>query len=107
MHDAKFVQVLHAADDLLEVLACFGFFQFLFLDNVVEEFAATHELHYQEQLLGCLNDFEELDDVWVSDELKNVDFSSDPLHISLTRDLALFEYFDRNLESEGVNRDSK
>ena len=49
--DAELVEVLDAADDLLEELAGLDLFQLLLFDDIVEQFASTHELHYQEQLL--------------------------------------------------------
>ena len=67
--DAQLVQVLNTTDDLLEELACFRLFQLLLLDDVVEKFASTDKLHDQEELLRCLNNFEELNDVWVPDQL--------------------------------------
>lgn len=45
------------------------------LDDVVEELAVAHILHYQEQLLWCLDDLVQLDDVRVPDQLQDVDLS--------------------------------
>ena len=94
---AKLVEVLDATDDLLEELAGLHLLQLLLLDDVVEKFATTDELHDEEQLLGRLDDFEKLDDVGVSDHLENVDLSGDSQHVSLSRDLALLENFDCHL----------
>lgn len=91
------MEVLDSTDDLLEELAGLLLLQFLLLDDVVEEFAPTDELHDQEQLLGRLDDFEELDDVGVPDQLQNVNLSSDSLHVSLPRNLALLQDFDCHL----------
>ena len=38
-------------------------------DNVVEELASLHVLHDEEELLGGLDDFVELDDAGVADQL--------------------------------------
>ena len=97
VNDAQLVEVLDAADDLLEEFAGFGLLELLLLHDVVEELAPAHELHYQKQLLRRLNDFEQLDDVGMPDELQYVNFASHSLHVSISRDFALFEDFDRHL----------
>ena len=89
MHDAKLVQVFDSADDLLEELASLGFFKLLFLDDIVEKLTSADELHDEKELLWRLNNFKQLDDVWVPDKLKNVNLSSHSLYICLTSDLAL------------------
>jgi len=67
MNYAKLVEVFSSTDDLLEELACLSLFQLLLFDDVVEKFTATDEFHDQKELLGCLYDLKQLDDVWVPD----------------------------------------
>ena len=69
MHNSELVQVFDSTDDLLEEFAGFGFFKFLLLDDVVEKFAATDELHDEKELFRRLNNFKQLNDVRMSDEL--------------------------------------
>ena len=97
MNNSQLVEVLDAADDLLEEFAGFGFLELLLFHDVVEELAPAHELHDQKQLLRRLDDFEQLDDIGMPDELQNVNFASDTLDVSISRDFALFEDFDRHL----------
>jgi hypothetical protein len=60
------VNVLDAADDLLEDLTGLLLAHSLSADDVVEELAFLHELHHQEEMLRRFNNFVELDDVRVS-----------------------------------------
>ena len=78
---------------MLEELARLGLLQLLFLDDIVEQLAATHKLHDKEQLLRRLDNLEELDDVRMPDQLQDVDLSCDSLDVGLAGDLALFKYF--------------
>lgn len=59
---------------------------------VVKQLSPTRILHDQIKLLRCLNDLIELDDVWVPDELQDVDFSRHSLHITHILNLILLEY---------------
>ena len=82
---------------MLEELARLGLLQLLLLDDVVEQLAATHKLHDEEQLLRRLDNLEELDDVRMPDQLQDINLSSDALDVGLAGDLALFKYFYRYL----------
>lgn len=73
----------------------------LALDDVVEELAALHVLHDEEELLGGLDDFVELDDVGVADELQDVDLPRDALHVRHVHDLLLLQDLDRHLLARG------
>ena len=97
MHDAQFMQVLYATYDLLEELARLDLLKFLFFDDVVKQFASGCILGDKKELFGSLDNFKELNYVWVADPLQNVDFAGDSLDISLFDNLLLLEYFDRNL----------
>ena len=99
MHNAELMQVFDSAYDLLEELAGFCFFEFLLLDDVVEKFAAADELHDEKELFWRLNNFKQLNDVWVPNELENVNLSCHSLHIRLTRDLALFQNLNSHLKT--------
>lgn len=88
------MQVLHAADDLLNEGAGFRFFELLLLHDVVEKLATADVLHNQEQLLGRLDDFKQLDNVRVSDHLQDLNFASHALHVCVFGDLSLFKNFD-------------
>jgi hypothetical protein len=97
MHDAKFMEVFNAADDLLEKFACLWFLELLLLHDVVKEFTSTHELHNQEELFRGLDDLEQLDNVGMSDHLEDVNFTRDALDICVTNDFRLFKNFDGDL----------
>ena len=97
MYNSEFMEILNTADDLLEEFARLSFLKLLFLDNIIEELTPRHKLHDQEELLRRLNDFKELDDVWVSDHFQDLNFSRHALHICISDDFALFKNFDSNL----------
>ena len=61
------MKVLYRRLYLLEEFTGFHFWQGLFFNYVVEEFATRDILHDEEQLLGCFDDFVELDDEGVAD----------------------------------------
>lgn len=71
--------------------------QSLVRDDIVKQLSILAELHYQKQFALRLDDLVELDDVWVSDLLKNFDLPTDPLDIFLILNPGLFEYFNCNL----------
>jgi len=62
----KFVNVLHAWKNLLEKLATFTFFQFLFSNYIIEEFTPRCIFHDQKQKFGRFYDFVKLNYVRVS-----------------------------------------
>jgi hypothetical protein len=69
----------------------------LFFDNVVEKLTATHVLHDQKKLFWRLNDFEELNDVWVSHHFQDFNLAANTLYVRLFNDLSLFEDFNGDL----------
>lgn len=93
MANAKFVQVLNARNDLVQKASGFLLPDALVRDNILEEFAAPRVLHNQEKFFFALNDLVELDDDGVSDNLEDVDFSADTVHIRRIHNLVLLEYF--------------
>ena len=56
MHDAIFVNVLNARDDLLVVLACLILFKRLRLSDLFEQLVTAAVFHDQEEILVILND---------------------------------------------------
>ena len=81
----------------MEEADCCRFLDSLVLHDVVKQFAATCILHDQVELLRCLNDLVELDDVRVPDHLQDVDLPRDSLHVVHVLYLVLLKYFDGNL----------
>ena len=49
-------------------------------------------------MFGRLDDFKQLDDVGVPDQLQDIDFSGHSQHVGLARDLALLQDFHCNLK---------
>ena len=84
------MDVLYAADDLLEDLAGFLLGHTFATDDVVEELSVLHELHHQEEMLWSLNDLVKLDDVGMPYELQNVDFSGHSFDVCHVHNLVLF-----------------
>jgi hypothetical protein len=103
VHHFQRVDVLDPVQDLLEDAAGLGLGQAFLLDDVVEQLALGDVLHHEEQLLLGLDDFVELDDVGVPDELEDVHFPRDALDVCDVHDLALLEDLDgHGLLGEGV-----
>ena len=69
MNDFEFVAVFDTADDLVEHFAGLIFVHAFLFDNVVEKLALAQKLHHQEQVFRRLDDFVQLDNVRVADEL--------------------------------------
>lgn len=81
-------------NDLLKKFACLFFWNARFFYNIIKQFSTTCELHDQVKLTWRLYDLIELDNVRVSDQFKNVNFTSDSLNIRHVAYAALFKYFD-------------
>ena len=75
MNDPKFVSVFDATDNLFEDFASFFFSHSLFINDIVKKFSVFHVLHNKEEMFRGFNDLEKLNDVWVSNQLENMDFS--------------------------------
>jgi hypothetical protein len=65
--------------------------------NVIEKFTSITVLHYHVKFFLGFDDFIELDDVWVSDFLKNFYFSCDAFDIFLIVDFVLLKNLYCNL----------
>lgn len=63
MTNAELVDVVDAGDELLEVLGGSLFLELLVLDDHVEEFTSAGEFHHEEQILLCLDNFINLNDI--------------------------------------------
>lgn len=94
MHDVEAMQVGHAADDLFEIAAGLWLLHFGLLDDIVKQLAVLHVLHHQEEVPAGLDDLVELDDGGVADELEDMDFPRDPLHVGDIDDLLFDEDLD-------------
>ena len=66
-------------------------------DDVVEELASIAVLHDHIELLLCLDDFVQLNHIWVSHFLKDFNFSRYPLNVLLIMNLVLFKDFNGHL----------
>lgn len=93
MDDPNLVNIFDACNKLCKYPDSFTLINAFILNDVVEEFPLLHVLHDQEQLFGRLDDFVELDDIWMPDELQYVYLSRDSFDVSHFSDFVLFEYF--------------
>ncbi len=75
MHDIQPAYVFNASYYLLEESACLLLFDSLDLDNVVEQLAATGIFHNKVEFFLGLNDFIELHNLWMPNDLKDVNLS--------------------------------
>lgn len=64
----------------------------LLFGDVVEELPARAVLHDEEEVLGGLDDFVELDEVGVADEFEDVYFAGDALDVRHVHDLLLLQH---------------
>jgi len=69
MNDSKLVQILHTRNYLLKEANRLLLFHLLVLHDIVEKLATGCKLSDQVKLLGCFNNFIELNDVRMTDEL--------------------------------------
>jgi len=92
--DVKLVEILNTGNDLVEKLECLWLFNSLVFHDVVEKLTSIGILHDKVELFWCLDDFIELNDVWMSDELENVYFSRDSFDIVDVLDFVFFENLD-------------
>ena len=97
MHDAYFMDILDAGDELVEHFSCFSFRDSLVLDDVIEELALFHELHDQKELFRCFDDFVKLDYMGVPDQFQDMNLPTNPLNIGHLTYFTLFQDFDGNL----------
>ena len=100
MNDAQLVQVLDAANYLLEELTGLGLLELLLFDDVIEQLATTNVLHDKEQLLGRLDNLKELDDVGMSNHLEDIDFPRHSQDVCVLDDFALLQDLDGHLHSQ-------
>lgn len=102
------MNILDARNDLLVDADSCLLVESLVFDDVVEEFTVGTVLHHQVQLRFSLNYLSKmknsvvaylikLNDVGVSDFLKNFDFSGDAFDVLFLLDPRFFEDFDGNL----------
>ena len=66
-------------------------------DDVVEELASIAVLHDHIELFLCLDDFVQLNHIWVTHLLKDFYFSCYPLNVLLIMNLVFFEDFNGHL----------
>ena len=69
MNDSQLTDVFNSGNNLLEEATCCHFVNFLILHDVVEQLTARGKLHDQVKLLGSLDDFIQLDDVRMLNDL--------------------------------------
>jgi len=73
----------------------------LMCDNVIEELPRAAVFHDQEELGLCLNDFVELDHIWMPHFLKDFDLARNALHILFVFDLVFLENLHSDLRGKG------
>ena len=88
------MQVLNPRYYLLKKLAGFFLAQPLVLDNIVKKLTARNVLSDKIQLPGSLNDFIKLNNIRVSRQFQNLDFSGNSFNVNIFHNLMFFENFD-------------
>ena len=74
----------------MEEFACFIFLNSFLLDDVVKQLAFLHEFGNEEELFGSLNDFIELNNIRVSYEFQDMNFTKNPFCICDIVDFIFF-----------------
>ena len=105
MGNAQLAQVLDTGDELLEEAARLLLCKVGFGSNVVEQFSVAAVLHDQEKALGCLDDFVQLNDGGVPNDLQDVDFSRHSFDVVDVLDFPLVKNLNRHF-LPGVNVES-
>lgn len=62
------------------------------LSDVVEELSSCAILHDEEEILGCLNDLVELDEMWVANQFEDVYLAGDTLDVRNVHYLLLLQH---------------
>lgn len=96
MYNAKLMKILDSVDKLSEKLASLLLFKSFLFDDQLEKFTLGDILHHQEELLRCLYDLVELDEVGMSDLFEDVDLACDSFHIGYITYFALLQHFHCN-----------
>jgi hypothetical protein len=87
------MNVVNTCHQFLEMLASRLFLQPLVLYDQLEEFTSTRKLHYQVKVLLGLNDFIDLNYVWVMKFFQNLYLPTDPFHILFVLYFRFFKHF--------------
>ena len=77
------MNVFNTRDDLLVHFGCFFFLKSPILDDVLEELTTRAVLHDEIEVIVVLYHFIQLNHMWVSDTLKNRNFSVDSVYVGL------------------------
>ena len=97
MNDVVKVTVFDAGNDLMEKVASFIGRQTTLGDDVVEELAARHVFVNKKDICWRVNDLIQPNNVWMSAEMQNINFSLHLFIHSKLLDLGLVEDLDRYL----------
>lgn len=89
MYNVEFVQILDTCYDLMKESAGLRLFNSLISHNVVKQLSSACILHNQIELLWSLNYLIELNNVGMSNEFEDMNFSCDSLHVTYILDLVL------------------
>lgn len=92
--DVQLMYVVNPRDYLLEKFASLFLLQSRVCHDVIKQLSPAGVLHYQVELLGSFNDFVELYDVGMSNQLEYMDFSSHSLDVRHVSYPVLFQDFD-------------
>lgn len=94
MHNAKLVNILDSADDLLIHLGSLVLLKSPILHDVLKQLTARAILHDEVQVVMVLNHLVQLDNLRVTHLLQDGDLTIDPLNVRMVLDLVLFENLD-------------
>eukprot|EP00429_Kryptoperidinium_foliaceum_P018166 CAMPEP_0176041802 /NCGR_PEP_ID=MMETSP0120_2-20121206/20739_1 /TAXON_ID=160619 /ORGANISM="Kryptoperidinium foliaceum, Strain CCMP 1326" /LENGTH=312 /DNA_ID=CAMNT_0017375211 /DNA_START=436 /DNA_END=1371 /DNA_ORIENTATION=+ len=99
VHDVHGVDLLDTGYDLVEEATRLRLLDAPVRNDVIEQLVPGRVLHDQVQLAARLNNLEQLDDVWMPDQLQDVDFARHPLDIGNLLDTVFLQDFDRDARS--------
>ena len=97
MDNVQAADVLDTCNYLLEEPASLLLLNSLYLYDVIEQFTPACILHYEVEFLLSLYNLIELHNLRVTNDLQYVNLSRNSLDIRNIADLALLQYFYRNL----------
>ncbi len=98
MTDQVLMHVLNTADDLPKIKFCLLLSNFVVLNEVVE-FSFWSQFHNDEDVICRIENLIQLDDVWMVDELENLDFTLYFRYHVLVFHFFLVYYFYGNLNA--------
>lgn len=102
MDNIQLVQILNSRSNLMEKFDRLWLFNPVVFHDIIKKFTTAHIFHDQVELLWCLNNFVELNNVRMPDHFEDMDLTRYSFDIVHVLDFIFFKNFYRNLLTGAV-----